>query len=392
MDVISLGKANKAYKNIVDLDEKLVALQAEGRFHSVDARLDWLQDQAEKSGISVVNQVDLRDGVFSNTELVGGKVMLKFLYTIDNGYGNDAVPIMTGNTTSGVTVTASGVFGNQYPWYAFDGSLGTFWYVVAAPAPAGGHWIKVDLGAGVKKRVGKLRLQPANIRTSQCSVKDWKLFGSDDDISYTEVAAGTHANNESKEEYIFSNPNSYRYYRLNVISNYDTSDRTAGYVEIYDMELIPLDATNYYAPTGTWESPVIDLGGGWLKTNLVELVKDVAAAGSTAAVEVASSVDGQSFTAFAPLNAGAPPSGQYLKFKITLTSPSQAGTTKAFDFNQSDVQNKFALSFAIADGTLRLKTNHSFPMNSGGALGAGKLFSAPIQKSLFKVIERIEVS
>lgn len=77
MDVISLGKASKVLKEINQLDKEVVAPLAESRFPTVDARLDWLEGQAEKIKADNSLQVDLIQGTFTDTEYIDGKVQLK---------------------------------------------------------------------------------------------------------------------------------------------------------------------------------------------------------------------------------------------------------------------------------------------------------------------------
>ncbi|SFJ65967.1 hypothetical protein SAMN02799624_05427 [Paenibacillus sp. UNC496MF] len=79
MDVISLGKGTQAVNKITDLDTNVIALQAEGRFPTVDARLDWLAGQANQIKQTTAVALQLEQGTFVNTELVNGKLQLKKL-------------------------------------------------------------------------------------------------------------------------------------------------------------------------------------------------------------------------------------------------------------------------------------------------------------------------
>ncbi|OXB94742.1 hypothetical protein [Parageobacillus galactosidasius] len=80
MDVISLSKANKTLNKIKQLDESVVAPLAEDRFPTVDARLDWLEGQADKIRVENTIQIDLSLGVFNNVELNSdGSLRLKIL-------------------------------------------------------------------------------------------------------------------------------------------------------------------------------------------------------------------------------------------------------------------------------------------------------------------------
>lgn len=77
MDVISLGKASKALRAIQSLNDTVVAPLAEGRFSTVDARLDWIEGQASKMKVETSQLVDLSKGTFIGTELIDGKIQLK---------------------------------------------------------------------------------------------------------------------------------------------------------------------------------------------------------------------------------------------------------------------------------------------------------------------------
>lgn len=77
MDVIALGKATKVLKQAKDLDQEVIAPEAESHFQTVDARLDWLEGQASKLKITRTLDVNLEDGTFNNTELSNGAVRLK---------------------------------------------------------------------------------------------------------------------------------------------------------------------------------------------------------------------------------------------------------------------------------------------------------------------------
>ncbi|MCY8577121.1 hypothetical protein MOD24_14825 [Bacillus haynesii] len=77
MDIISLGKANKALKEMQELDQNVIGKKAESRFNSIDARLDWLEQQAAKMKAKSSWEVDLSKGVFDDTTLVDDRLQLK---------------------------------------------------------------------------------------------------------------------------------------------------------------------------------------------------------------------------------------------------------------------------------------------------------------------------
>jgi len=77
MDIISLSKASKAHKETKRLDESIIGQEAEGRFKTVDHRLDWLESQAENVVANNTKTVDLSLGEFESTEFKDRKLSLK---------------------------------------------------------------------------------------------------------------------------------------------------------------------------------------------------------------------------------------------------------------------------------------------------------------------------
>lgn len=147
-----------------------------------------------------------------------------------------------------------------------------------------------------------------------------------------------------------------------------------------------------YSTSGTWESPVIDLGDGWIKTNIVEVVKNITAPDTGLTLEVATSNNSMSFPAFTELNPAAIPDNRYIKFKATLTAVSKEAPEAELDFNQSSQQNTIALGdYTEADGLLQMKTRYSTIMIDQNAPGEGTIKTALIPKSSFKAINKIEV-
>ena len=126
---------------------------------------------------------------------------------------------------------------------AVDKNLSTRWATLYnIPFP---HYWAYDLGSGVTKTVRKLRLKPYFAYTGSY-IKDWELSGSNlaspvisNDSDWTSITTGQHANNDSWEDYSFSNSISYRHYRLKFTNNWpNTYDYTHnGAIEIEMMEL-----------------------------------------------------------------------------------------------------------------------------------------------------------
>lgn len=79
MEIISFGKANKIFKKVKELDEGVVGLEAETRFKSVDARLDWIEEQSTGLQAEVTAEVDLTRKMFEDTQYKDGAIQLKEL-------------------------------------------------------------------------------------------------------------------------------------------------------------------------------------------------------------------------------------------------------------------------------------------------------------------------
>jgi hypothetical protein len=387
MDVISLGKANQALKKIKDLDENVVAPLAESRFPTVDARLDWLEGQAAKAKAVNSKQVDLTQGTFTNTELVNGKVQLKLLGTIAGGYTADVTPTMTGNNSPApYAVAASSFFGtNNAPWKAFDKNASTMWQANVSPT----GWISLDFGPGNTKKI----IQYTITAPTTQAPKNWTFEGSNDNINWTVLDARSNqtgwGSNEKRVFNSFINNNSFRYYRLNV-----TANNGATTLSVYELEMMESSIQNQYAPSGTWESPIIDCGDNWLDTTAIDIIKNTVATGTNVTLEICSSTDGVTFTPYVTFDPAHLPQARYVKIRATLTGQSGSGGTNTnLDFNQSDPQNTFTLDDKlIADGSLRFKTSYTNAMNNEGAVGTGTMLSAVIDKTQFKTIEGITVN
>lgn len=67
--------------------------------------------------------------------------------------------------------------------------------------------------------------------------KDFKIYGSTDDINYDLLYTGQHANDYNWETYDFTNNTAYRYIRIDTLSTY-----TVNYVGIHEIELIEYTA------------------------------------------------------------------------------------------------------------------------------------------------------
>lgn len=138
------------------------------------------------------------------------------------------VPVMSDSMTEGVTITADSNYGSDYGWKAFDGSYTmsprNFWYV-ASSFPSGGHWLKVDFGEGGEKTVSKITLSNFVVTGSVYSLKDWELYGSNDDVEYVKLIENTFPNKSALMGFDIppDKRSPYRFYRINILNGYHTN-------------------------------------------------------------------------------------------------------------------------------------------------------------------------
>lgn len=122
--------------------------------------------------------------------------------------GINEIPTMTGDTTSGITISDSYHYSGRDAWHACDSSVGfgagqcwdTYGSAVAS--------MVVDFGAGNAKTISIVALASSNGITSAY------LQGSNDGTNYTTLWTGTIPNDSIQHSYSISSPTTYRYYKF----------------------------------------------------------------------------------------------------------------------------------------------------------------------------------
>ena len=147
--------------------------------------------------------------------------------------GQNAIPIMTSNTTPTGTASASSVFGNDssyQPWRAFDrinNNQGIAWISGSHPS-----WIEYNFGAS--KKVYSYAIISRNGYVEEAP-RDFKLQGWDG-ISYvdldTRINETAWAANQ-KRVYSISTPGNYSRYRINISATNGGSYASIGDIEMY---------------------------------------------------------------------------------------------------------------------------------------------------------------
>lgn len=281
MDVISLGKASKALREIKALDEQVVAPLAESRFPSVDARLDWLEKQTTDIEAINAKDFDLTQGTMDKVELVNGKIQLKELGILSEGLGNNLIPVMTSNTTPSGRASASNEFGSQPAALAFDGQITDPTRAWATNPGFVTGWLAYEFPESIVVSAYSLVPQTSLVTRTP---KDFTFEGSHDGVTWdvldTRVGETGWINSE-KRVYSFSNDVAYKHYRINISANNGDS-----YLAIGEMEMMQNLVVRKYTTEGTYETPVIDLGEGYNQT--VEAVIDRLIFASTVAIPTGS--------------------------------------------------------------------------------------------------------
>lgn len=187
-----------------------------------------LKFQTQPSGRHFSNAT-LEYPIFELTNITG--IGQSFEYEADSYFQNAAVPtnintsseipVMTGATTAGVTMSASSEFaaGNA-AWKASDNSGATSWRPTADSLPA---WIKVDFGSAKTIRSWYVEDLGAPVSTPTTTMPtEFYMEGSNDDSTWTLLDSTNIDISDFVLPRIWSQvgtPGSYRYYRLNVVSN-----------------------------------------------------------------------------------------------------------------------------------------------------------------------------
>lgn len=187
-----------------------------------------LKFQTQPSGRHFSNASD-EYPIFELTNTTG--IGQTFEYVADAYFQNAAVPgnintgseipVMTAATTTGVTMSASSEFaaGNA-AWKASDNSGATSWRPTANSLPA---WIKVDFGSAKTIRCWYVEDlgAPLSVPTTTMPV-EFFLEGSTDNVNWTILDSVNVDISAFVLPRIWSQvgtPGSYRYYRLNVVTN-----------------------------------------------------------------------------------------------------------------------------------------------------------------------------
>lgn len=126
-------------------------------------------------------------------------------------------PIFVGGTAS-----ASSVFSADYNAdKLFDGDDTTRWNCEEGGTVP--QWVQYDLGGAVTKRAKKASIKAFMENVTDGRFKDFIIQGSSDGINWDDLYTGIHPNGtEDYQDYDLDVTGDYRYYRLYIVSMYDT--------------------------------------------------------------------------------------------------------------------------------------------------------------------------
>lgn len=195
-------------------------------------------------------------------------------YSFEKVVKKSVVPVMTSASNSDVEITASAYNSSDFPWKAFDGLVGSstrpFWYAQSGP-PAGGHWLQVKFSS--PKVINGISLTSLLVTGTSHSIKDFELYGSNDGVIFEKLYSGTQLNVITKIDYDFENIKAYSYYRLNILSSYNTTST----VGVNEMEIFEKTNRTIYVLDSSDESEFIQYGmeGDILLNGAIVKVKDV---------------------------------------------------------------------------------------------------------------------
>lgn len=211
----------------------------------------WLGDDAHNLSLlsrpHVDTQVSLADTGWENAS-TGGTLT-------GGGTAADAIPVMAGSTTNGVTMSASSTNpGGGQPWRAADDNNSTFW-LSSGNVP---EWLQVDFGSDVTIASYSIRA-PSNAEAALASPRSWLFQGNHSDTgsdtSWTTLDTGGHqtgwAVNE-KRVFDVDTPQAFRFYRWNVTEVVAGSGPVAiGEVELFEgQDTGGVQAQVTFSPSG----------------------------------------------------------------------------------------------------------------------------------------------
>lgn len=200
------------------------------------------------------------DGEYPITELINvSAASQSFAYGSDDYFKNDSydvfalMPIMTGATTSGVTISASSEFSATFAaWKIADGSSNQ-WRPTANSLPA---WVKIHFPTPKTVRSYYiLNYYTSAGTTDPASPAAWIFEGSNDDVTWDQLAdIDVSSDPLNSGAYQVETPGSYTYYRWTFTANFGAANQDIRIWHLYPSES---DAPGCSLAGGITGAPVV---------------------------------------------------------------------------------------------------------------------------------------
>lgn len=201
------------------------------------------KDNLERISLS---EIDMFEYIYDYRHLIStGPDTVSFSHFPES----NPMPIMTGGTVEGFTVTESLINAGSYNgWKAFDGLINSntaCWAAPKVPTATEPQWIMIKLDQ--KRRINKYDLT-GQFGSPLRSPKDWTFEGSIDGVNWTVL--DTRSNVTGWTDNVFktfstSNEENYLYYRIMITANNGDS----GFVCIGEMKIYQLESSTLtYVP------------------------------------------------------------------------------------------------------------------------------------------------
>jgi fibronectin type 3 domain-containing protein len=224
-------------------------------WNSVDGATDFVIKRSLTPGgpYTVVEYSGFWDTSYTDRKLAAGTYY--YVVSAINSLGETAnsaeqsVQILRnvapGSTTSAHSGGGAGTEGSDK---AVDGNVNTKWYSGANTSSSG--WLQVDLGAGNAQMLVRYDLTSANDVPGR-DPKNWQVLASNDAVNWTTLdtrTGETFATRFLTNQYTLGNSAAYRYYKLNILSNFSGS--AAAGIQLAEWALIS-QGTEQIPPSDT---------------------------------------------------------------------------------------------------------------------------------------------
>ncbi len=192
---------------------------------------DLYAPEGGSSGDEFVNPVLVnRANLYSTSErIIGQWIDGKPVYQIvrDTPFSDvSLIPTMSSNTSDVCEVSSIGDYQSNYSYKAFDNDDTTYW------ASTTNNYGYLNVHFFTAQTVAKIKLKPRKPSAS-ASVKDFEIWGSNDNFATHDVLLSTTCPNSSDtQSFDLTTTGSYSYYRLNILNVWTTDPMSAAVIQL----------------------------------------------------------------------------------------------------------------------------------------------------------------